>query len=127
MVSIQRSDLKNANKGFSKSRSRFRLHHASRRLTQFGLGRAQREPPGHGLRARGAGVPDSVAAGARTLIAHELGNEAARYVFGRPAEVRRRLAEDHQVQAALALARRARSPQDLLTLAPAKIPANPRN
>src|SRR5437762_2917189 len=79
------------------------------------------------LRARGAGVPDSVAAGARTLIAHELGNEAARYVFGRPAEVRRRLAEDHQVQAALALARRARSPQDLLTLAPAKIPANPRN
>ena len=79
------------------------------------------------LRARGAGVPDSVAAGARTLIAHELGNEAARYVFGRAAEVRRRLAEDHQVQAALALVRRARSPQDLLTLAPTKVPANQRN
>jgi hypothetical protein len=79
------------------------------------------------LRARGAGVPDSVAAGARTLIAHELGNEAARYVFGRAAEVRRRMGEDHQVQAALALVRRARSPQDLLTLAPAKAPANQRN
>src|SRR2546430_13234756 len=37
------------------------------------------------------------------------------------------MAEDHQVQAALALARRARSPQDLLSLAPAKAPANPRN
>src|SRR3989441_6986608 len=79
------------------------------------------------LRARGATLPDSVTAGARTLIAQELGYEVARYVFGRPAEVRRRMAEDHQGQAALALARRARSPQDLLSLAPVKAPTSPHN
>ena len=79
------------------------------------------------LRTRGAVVPDSLMAGAHTLIAQELGYETTRYVFGRPAEVRRRMAEDHQVQAALGLARRARSPQDLLSLAPAKPSANPRN
>ncbi|HYT99835.1 MAG TPA: S41 family peptidase [Gemmatimonadales bacterium] len=79
------------------------------------------------LRTRGAVVPDSLMAGAHTLIAQELGYETTRYVFGRPTEVRRRMAEDHQVQAALGLARRARSPQDLLSLAPAKPPANQRN
>ncbi len=65
------------------------------------------------LRARAATVPDSVTAGARSLIAEELGYEAARYVFGRPAEVRRRMQSDRQVQEALGLARRARLPQDL--------------
>jgi len=79
------------------------------------------------LRQRGAGVPDSVVAGGRSLVAQELGYEATRYVFGRPAEVRRRMGEDHQVQAALTLARRARSPEDLLSLATAQAPANPRN
>ncbi|MGH7546848.1 MAG: S41 family peptidase [Gemmatimonadales bacterium] len=79
------------------------------------------------LRQRGAGVADSAIAGARTLIAQELGYETARYVFGRPAEVRRRMSEDPQVQAALTLARRARSPEDLLALAAARGPATPRN
>jgi carboxyl-terminal processing protease len=80
------------------------------------------------LRARGVAVPDSVLTGARTLIADDLGHEITRYVFGRPAEVRRRMDEDHQVQAALALARRAKSPQDLLSLAAAQAPAPaPRN
>lgn len=79
------------------------------------------------LRARGVAVPDSVVAGARTLIADDLGHEITRYVFGRPAEVRRRMDEDHQVQAALALARRAKSPQDLLSIAAAQAPATPRN
>lgn len=69
------------------------------------------------MRAKGAAVPDSVRAGARTLIAQELGYEAARYVFGREAEFRRRAADDSQVQRALALAARARSPKDLLVLA----------
>ena len=69
------------------------------------------------MRARGVAVPDSVAAGARSLIAERLGYEAARYVFGRPAEVRRGMHDDHQVQEALRLARRARSPQDLFALA----------
>jgi len=35
--------------------------------------------------------------------------------------------EDRQVQAALALARRAKSPRDLLALAAAQAPATPRN
>jgi len=79
------------------------------------------------LRARSVAVPDSVVAGARTLIADDLGHEITRYVFGRPSEVRRRMDEDRQVQAALALARRAKSPQDLLSLAAAQAPATPRN
>jgi hypothetical protein len=69
------------------------------------------------LRTRAAAVPDSVTAGARSLIAEELGYETVRYVFGRPAEVRRRMRGDHQVQEALGLARRARLPQDLFALA----------
>jgi len=79
------------------------------------------------LRARSVAVPDSVVAGARTLIADDLGHEITRYVFGRPSEVRRRMDEDRQVQAALAMARRAKSPQDLLSLAAAQAPATPRN
>jgi carboxyl-terminal processing protease len=69
------------------------------------------------LRAKGADLPDSVVAGARTLIAQEVGYEAARYVFGRSAEFRRRMADDEQIKRAVALADRAKSPQDLLTLA----------
>lgn len=65
------------------------------------------------LRARRAAVPDSVTAGARSLIADELGYEAARYVFDRAAEVRRRMRDDHQVREAVGIARRARTPQDL--------------
>ncbi|HEV8263988.1 MAG TPA: S41 family peptidase [Gemmatimonadales bacterium] len=66
------------------------------------------------IRAKGAVVPDSIVAGARSLIAQELTYEAARYAFGRPAEFRRRMADDRQVQRALTLAQRAKSPQDLL-------------
>src|SRR3989442_1517161 len=75
------------------------------------------------LQARGVSVPDSVVAGARSLISLELGVEAARYVFGRPAEFRRRMGEDPQVQNALALARRAKSPADLLARVAAAAPA----
>jgi carboxyl-terminal processing protease len=69
------------------------------------------------LRAKGAAVPDSVSGGSRSLIAQQLGYEAARYVFGREAEFRRRMGDDAQVQSALALAGRAKSPKDLLALA----------
>jgi len=69
------------------------------------------------MRAKGADLPDSVIVGARTLITQELGYEAARYVFGRSVEFRRRMADDEQIKRALALADRAKSPQDLLTLA----------
>jgi hypothetical protein len=71
------------------------------------------------IRAKGAELPDSVIGGARTLIQQELGYEAARYVFGRSAEFRRRVADDQQVKRALALAQKAKTPQDLLTLATA--------
>jgi carboxyl-terminal processing protease len=72
------------------------------------------------IRAKGAELPDSVVAGARTLLHQELGYEAARYVFGRSAEFRRRMADDQQVKRALALAQKAKSPQDLLTMAQAQ-------
>src|SRR6059036_1331400 len=79
------------------------------------------------IRAKGADLSDTVVAGARTLISQELGYEAARYVFGRSVEFRRRVADDEQVKRALALADRARSPQDLLTLANTQRPSPERN
>ena len=69
------------------------------------------------LRSRGAILPDSVTSGARSLTTQDLGYEIARYVFGRPVEFRRRMSNDRQVQQALALARRAKTPADLLVLA----------
>ena len=69
------------------------------------------------LRQRSVTIPDSVAAGARSLIADELGYETVRYSFGRAAEVRRRMHVDPQVQQAVGLARRARTPQELISLA----------
>jgi carboxyl-terminal processing protease len=74
------------------------------------------------IRAKGAQVSDEVVAGARSLVAQELSYEAARYSFGRPAEFRRRMSDDRQVQQALTLAKRAKSPQDLLTLAATPAP-----
>ena len=61
-------------------------------------------------------LPDSVVNGGRGLIAQELGYEAARYVFGRPAEFRRRVHDDRQIQHGLTFVHRARTPQDLLSL-----------
>ncbi len=79
------------------------------------------------LRARGVAVPDSVMTGAHEVITQDLGFEVARYVFGRATEVRRQREEDRQVRAALSLARRAKSPQDLLALAAAQPPTPVRN
>jgi carboxyl-terminal processing protease len=76
------------------------------------------------LRARGVVLPDSVVESARGLIRQELGYEAVQYAFGRTAEFRRRVADDPQVQEALGLIRRARSPQDLLSLAVSRAPAS---
>ena len=79
------------------------------------------------VRARGVAVPDSVLVGAREVISQDLGFEIARYVFGRSVEVRRQRDEDRQVRAALGLARRAKSPQDLLALAMAQPAPTNRN
>ena len=51
------------------------------------------------------------------LVDQQLGYEIARYVFGRPAEFRRRAADDPQMQTALELLRKAGSPKELLGLA----------
>jgi hypothetical protein len=56
-----------------------------------------------------------------------MGYEIARYVFGRSVEVRRQRDEDRQVRAALGLARRAKTPQDLLALATAQPASTNRN
>lgn len=61
-------------------------------------------------------APEEFDQGAR-LIDEQLGYEITRYVFGRPAEVRRRIADDRQVQTALGLLRQAQSPKELLGLA----------
>jgi hypothetical protein len=61
-------------------------------------------------------TPEEFGQGAR-LIDEQLGYEIARYVFGRPAEVRRRVGDDRQVQTALELLRQAQSPKELLGLA----------
>ena len=79
------------------------------------------------VRAKGAELPDSVIAGARTLISQEFGYEAARYVFGRSVEFRRRIADDEQVKRAQSLADRAKSPQDLLALVNPATPSTVRN
>ena len=55
--------------------------------------------------------------GAGRLMDDQLGYEIARYVFGRPAEFRRRAADQRDMQTALQLLRRAQSPKDLLGLA----------
>jgi len=79
------------------------------------------------VRARGVAVPDSVLVGAREVISQDLGFEIARYVFGRSTEVRRQRDEDRQVRAALGLARRAKTPQDLLAIAMAQPASTNRN
>ncbi len=59
------------------------------------------------------------------LTGEQLGYEIARYVFGRPAELRRRVGDDQQVQTALGLLRQAQSPKELLGLAVAAGRAEP--
>ena len=71
-------------------------------------------------------TPAEFALGGR-LVDEQLGYEIARYVFGRPAEFRRRAADDRQVQTALDLLRHAQSPKELLGLAVAGKRSEPGN
>jgi carboxyl-terminal processing protease len=61
-------------------------------------------------------TPEEFRKGTR-LIDEQLGYEIARYVFGRPAEFRRRASDDRQMQTALDLLRQAQTPKELLGLA----------
>ena len=83
----------------------------------FQVTAAMRQDVFQRMRDKGAKVSEQIFAGAQTLVDEQLGYELARYVFGRPAEFRRRTAQDRQMQAALDLLRQAQSPKDLLTLA----------
>ncbi|HEX6434088.1 MAG TPA: S41 family peptidase [Gemmatimonadales bacterium] len=74
------------------------------------------------LRARKVDVSQSVFQGAGALIDEQLGYEIARYVFGRPAEFRRRAANDSQMQTAIGLLRKAQTPKELLSLARVSTP-----
>jgi carboxyl-terminal processing protease len=69
------------------------------------------------LRARKVEISQSIFQGAGALIDEQLGYEIARYVFGRPAEFRRRAANDSQMQTAMGLLRKAQTPKELLSLA----------
>ncbi|MFL5536217.1 MAG: S41 family peptidase [Gemmatimonadales bacterium] len=69
------------------------------------------------LRAHKVDVSSAVFQGAGPLIDEQLSYEVARYVFGRPAEFRRRAAGDQQMQTAIGLLRKASTPKDLLSLA----------
>jgi carboxyl-terminal processing protease len=70
------------------------------------------------LRAKDVVLDAPIVAGGRSLITQDVGYELARYGFDdrRRTEFRRRLSDDKQIQSALSLLRRARTPQDLLSL-----------
>ncbi|MEX0692702.1 MAG: S41 family peptidase [Gemmatimonadales bacterium] len=72
------------------------------------------------LRARDLPITDELWAAARPLIDRQLGDEITRYVFGRPAEVRRQIVNDAQVLAAVDMLTRARTAQQLFELAQAR-------
>jgi carboxyl-terminal processing protease len=77
------------------------------------------------LRAKGVGMTPQVYDGAAGLIDNNLGYEIARYVFGRPAEFRRRAHDDKQMQTAMGLLRKAGSPRELMSLATSSRAAAP--
>jgi carboxyl-terminal processing protease len=77
------------------------------------------------LRDKGVELTPKQYEGASSLIDEQLGYEVARYVFGRPAEFRRKAHDDKQMQTALEMLRKAQSPRDLLSLATASRAAAP--
>ena len=77
------------------------------------------------LRAKDIQITPAVFNGAGKLVDEQLGYEIARYVFGRPAEFRRRAAQDLQMQTAIGLLRKAQTPKQLLGLAQANPSAAP--
>ncbi|HET7598945.1 MAG TPA: S41 family peptidase [Gemmatimonadales bacterium] len=69
------------------------------------------------LKAKGVDVTPASFAAAGQLVEEQLGYEVARYVFGRPAEFKRRSQDDRQLQTAIGLLKRAQTPKELLGLA----------
>jgi len=77
------------------------------------------------LKAKGITMSPATFQSGASLVDQQLGYEISRYVFGRPAEFRRRAQDDPQVQMAITLLRKAQSPKQLLTLASAAPVAGP--
>ena len=69
------------------------------------------------IKGKGASLTLQQFNGAGRLVDEQLGYEIARYVFGRPAEFKRRAADDRQMQTAMGLLRQAQTPKELLGLA----------
>jgi carboxyl-terminal processing protease len=72
------------------------------------------------LETRGVELPDSIRSGARALVAEQLSYEIARYVFGRPAELRRRARDDNQIRRATDLLQGVGKPSELFARAQGK-------
>lgn len=69
------------------------------------------------IRAKGVTLSDSVWNGVQRFIDQQFAYEAVHYSFSKAAEWRRRSADDVQVQKAVQLLQRARSPRELIALA----------
>jgi carboxyl-terminal processing protease len=92
---------------------------------QFVVTPAMRAEVFRRLRAKGVTLTEDVFHKAEPLIDEQLGYEVARYVFGRPAEFRRRARDDRQMEKAVDLLEHAQSPRDLLTIAMAQASSAP--
>ena len=79
------------------------------------------------LKSKGVDITPAQFNGAGTLVDEQLGYEVARYLFGRPAEFRRRSLDDRQLQTAISLLRKAQTPKDLMGLAMASAAASGTN
>jgi carboxyl-terminal processing protease len=69
------------------------------------------------LRNKGVEVTQADFNAAGQLVDEQLSYEIERYVFGRPAEFRRRSLDDRQLQSAVGLLRKAQTPKDLMGIA----------
>ncbi len=69
------------------------------------------------MRARGFTFPRRIYDGTSELVSRLLAREIARYTFGPQAEAERAVGDDEVIQAALRLAARARTPNDLVAAA----------
>jgi carboxyl-terminal processing protease len=93
---------------------------ASKTITSadFAITPAMRDELWRRMTARGISMDRSSFDAAETLINRQLTYEIARYSFGQEVEFRRRAADDPVINAALALARGARTQRDLFTHTP---------
>jgi hypothetical protein len=92
---------------------------------EFSITPAMRTEVVERLRRRGVVLTPDVVRQSGRVLDQNLSYEIARYVFGRPAEFRRRARDDRQMQTALELLRRAPTPAALLGLANAADASSP--